>query len=576
MLLSVATAAVGVVAAATFRAELEPNAVYVGQVATLNLICEGERPDVLPPPPTVPNLTIRFAGRQDSFTVVNGRASSASIYRHTVVASQPGRYVIPAITVKIDNQVLQSQPVELTVAAGNPQEQAGPSVPRAFLRITVPRTNLYVGEALPVELGVYAINPQQYELGTLPAEGFTLGKQERLNTARVEVNGLMYTKAGVRTVVSPTRTGTLTLGPLSGRVQVSVPVARRRGGALDDFFNDPFFNRSMELAVADVVAERVTVQVEPLPADGVPGTFLGAVGRYTLEVTAGPTNVAVGDPIRLRVQISGRGQLEGLTLPGFDGWTDFRVYPAVSRVETTDALGVEGAKVIEHDVVPQNAGVTALPAIAFSYFDPLGRAYVTLTNPPVPILVRPVGSRAPTLTSSGASPPPREIVHLKPRPGTLAQLRPPVVQRPWFWLLSFTPLAVFAGAAVWRRRQDSLARNPRERRRREVARKVRSGLETLGQAAARGDSREVFALVFRLLQEQLGERLDLPAASITEAVLEERLVPAGAAAGLVAELRALFQACNQARYAPAGSVQDLQDTVRRLERVIDALRRAGS
>jgi len=36
-----------------------------------------------------------------------------------------------------------------------------------------------------------------------------------------------------------------------------------------------------------------------------------------------------------------------------------------------------------------------------------------------------------------------------------------------------------------------------------------------------------FATLFRLLQEQLGERLELPASSITEAVIEEHLRPRG-------------------------------------------------
>ena len=43
----------------------------------------------------------------------------------------------------------------------------------------------------------------------------------------------------------------------------------------------------------------------------------------------------------------------------------------------------------------------------------------------------------------------------------------------------------------------------------------------------RTSSDEFFAVLFRLLQEQLGERLDLPASAITEAVIEERLSPLG-------------------------------------------------
>jgi hypothetical protein len=78
--------------------------------------------------------------------------------------------------------------------------------------------------------------------------------------------------------------------------------------------------------------------------------------------------------------------------------------------------------------------------------------------------------------------------------------------------------------------------------------------------------------LFRLLQEQLGERLDLPASAITEAVIEERLRPARVDEKLVGDLDGLFQACNQARYAPVRSSLELTALIPRLE---SALREVG-
>jgi tetratricopeptide (TPR) repeat protein len=63
--------------------------------------------------------------------------------------------------------------------------------------------------------------------------------------------------------------------------------------------------------------------------------------------------------------------------------------------------------------------------------------------------------------------------------------------------------------------------------------------------------------MFRLLQEQLGERLDLPASAITEAVLSERLPRRGATPDLIQRLQNLFQICNQARYAPTPTIAGL-------------------
>jgi len=74
--------------------------------------------------------------------------------------------------------------------------------------------------------------------------------------------------------------------------------------------------------------------------------------------------------------------------------------------------------------------------------------------------------------------------------------------------------------------------------------------ERFAPPRAENNSDEFFATLFRLLQEQLGERLDCPSSSITEAVIDERLVPLGTPEPSWAGLRELFQLCNQARYAP--------------------------
>ena len=47
------------------------------------------------------------------------------------------------------------------------------------------------------------------------------------------------------------------------------------------------------------------------------------------------TNVAVGDPITVHVQLSGRGGLDTLTLPEQPAWRDFRCY-ATSGGEVVD------------------------------------------------------------------------------------------------------------------------------------------------------------------------------------------------------------------------------------------------
>jgi hypothetical protein len=127
-------------------------------------------------------------------------------------------------------------------------------------------------------------------------------------------------------------------------------------------------------------------------------------------------------------------------------------------------------------------------------------------------------------------------------------------------------------AVAWRKRSEALANNPRLRRQRKVAQVIREGLAELQQQAAAKDSDAFFATLFRLLQEQLGERLDLPASAITEAVIDERLRPLGIGETILSPLHELFQICNLARYAPIKSSQELAAIIPKLETVLGQLR----
>jgi hypothetical protein len=293
-----------------------------------------------------------------------------------------------------------------------------------------------------------------------------------------------------------------------------------------------------------------------------------------MNFSAGPTNVAAGDPITIKVQLTGHGQLDALKLPEPASWREFKVYPPTAKVEPRDQLGIEGMKAFEQVVVPQNSDIKQLPPFTFSFFDPEKKAYQTLSQPAVALLVRPGGAAAaPTIVaaSRNEAAPSQDIVHIKQRLGTVAQIAPPLVERPWFIMLQLVPVLAWVSALIWRRRADTLTNNPRMRRKRAVAQTVRQGLDQLRQFAAAKKSDEFFATLFRLLQEQLGERLDLPASAITEAVIEDHLRPRRAGQEVMNGVQELFRLCDFARFAPVKSSQELEAIIPRFEQVLGQL-----
>jgi len=79
--------------------------------------------------------------------------------------------------------------------------------------------------------------------------------------------------------------------------------------------------------------------------------------------------------------------------------------------------------------------------------------------------------------------------------------------------------------------------------------------------------------LFRLLQEQLGERLDLPASAITEEVIDERVRALGASEETCRSLHALFQVCNAARYAPVRETSELSKLAQQFSDAVGDLRK---
>jgi hypothetical protein len=570
----VAWCSVALAGAATFTASLDRDAVTLGESVVLSLVFEGGEPAEPILPPSVPNLQITSSGSSRQMQMINGRTSTSITYNYLIAARQPGEYAIPSLTAVVGAERLTTPPLTLKVAKpGAPSQEAISSGSQpAFAKLVLPKQSVYVGETIIAQIQFHVSarlqGGSQLQPTGFPAEGFSVGNMVEIEGQRhrTQIGSTVYNIIPVSVPLKALRAGTLTVGPVTFNLHISLRDPR-------DMFGIFGQTRSQTLPIA---TEPVTLESLPLPKDNVPPSFNGAIGNFNLSASAGPTNVAAGDPITVRVQINGRGNLETITLPDHGAWRDFKTYPPTSKVETTDQFGLTGVKVFEQVVTPQTADIKALPALVFSFFDPDQKAYRTVTQPPIPITVRP-GGALPTPTvlarrSGQDNPPPtQDIVPNKQRPGMLGQLAPPLVERGWFLALQGVPVLVLVTGWVWRRRRETLAQNPRLRRQRQVAQLMREGLADLRRLAAENRSEEFFATLFRLLQEQLGERLDLPASAITEAVIEERLRPRGVPEAVLAPLQDLFQTCNQARYAPVKSSQELAAIVPRVEQGVQSL-----
>lgn len=140
----------------------------------------------------------------------------------------------------------------------------------------------------------------------------------------------------------------------------------------------------------------VTVKVLPFPEKGKPPFFNGAIGDFSFMATlASSPNMRVGDEINLNVDISGKGDIKGVSLPDISQQPGFYGF---FRMSDLPPVGIVDADT-KHFVISMRptAQVEEIPSITFSFFNSATGEYKTLKSKPIPINVKPaeeVSSRA--------------------------------------------------------------------------------------------------------------------------------------------------------------------------------------
>ena len=487
-------------------ATLSQTTVSPGDSITLAVDVTGAKPVNPVPNIDVAGLDIVFTGPRQVMQLINGRFDRTVTLVYTITGRNPGNFVIPALNVPTDAGVLKTEPVALKVEPPTPGSQ-GNDDPVAFAKIEVPKATVYLGEAVPVEVRLYVdqrIRLRLEEMPVLEGEGFTKVRFPRPREDAMRKDGRDYVVITFRTAISPGKAGKVTLGPMDVPFLASIPRAKRARprSQFDPFdngiFDDPF-GMFGQMERRKVTADPVELDVKPLPSAGRPADFSGAVGKFQMAVESSPKRVKVGDPVTLKMRISGTGNFDRVNAPTLTELAGWHPYEASSDFKPADELSSSGTKTFEMAVVPEEKK-TQMPQVQFSYFDSDAEKYVTLKSEPAPLAVEggapaPVAAKATPASEPAATPEPAkavvtDIVGLKYERGARRDSFEPMYRSRIFWIAQGVPLLALLGflGARFLRKDEAYSRVAALRRERsELWRKVRSesGHAEFFQKAAR-------------------------------------------------------------------------------------------
>ena len=380
------------------KASLSRGVTVIGEPVQFQIkITNGKRASD-PPDVALDGLDIRYVGPSTNSVIrldQNGfHSETTTVQVYQVTAAKNGTFTIPAVEVDVDGHKYKTEPVTLTVQQSAVEDAARPQA-QGKLEIILPKKTAYVGEMIPIELRFYMDARVRREVVAMPeisGEGFTKQKMpEPRRPERVTKDGREYDVLVFKTAITPGKAGKISIGPGEVIYNAQVPRARRSGprsmfDLLDeDAFGDPFFAQVQQFKVK---AEPVELTVKPLPAAGKPHDFSGAVGTFQFSAAGSPSQVKVGDPVTMKLRVSGRGNFDRVEAPALKDSSGWRSYPpsGTFKKEDSNEIGMSGTKTFEMAVIPEEKK-TQMPVFTFSFFDPEAEKYVTLASEPAALKV---------------------------------------------------------------------------------------------------------------------------------------------------------------------------------------------
>jgi hypothetical protein len=386
-------------AASLISATIEPHEITVGQSAVLTIVTVGKDLGGLSLP-SVGGLQFRVIAQAERGNDIHGASVMTTTTRIRVTPIVSGDFQIPGMAANAPPLLLHVEPDE---SQHKPARAAGTAAAPAldgihlaadgssFVRLVLPKREVYVGESVPVDIEV-GLRPGMVTslngLPTLTSGEFTLNNLSRQpERGERAIGGSAFSIFTWHSVIAPIKPGIFTLAvqsPITIRMRV-----RSAGDAkLDALLGDPFLQNYYGKSVTKemkIASPPATLSVLGLPIAGRPGDFSGAVGNFKAASEIVPAIGTAGEPLTLRLRIGGSGNFDRVDSAMFTQLEHWKTYPAKSSFKPSDAVGYVGEKTFEQPLIASRTGSEILPPLRFSYFDPVARNYATLATAPLTV-----------------------------------------------------------------------------------------------------------------------------------------------------------------------------------------------
>lgn len=352
--------------------------------------------------------------------IYNGQAGSRSRnYIYTIVAMEPGRYIVPGTRANIFGKWQRSNDVFIEVISAdmaarqlnkdgllsdyylkpgeNPQDKIKQNL---FLKVSVNKRTCYTGEPVMATFKLYSRLQSKSDIVKNPGfYGFTMfdmvSLQDKITTTE-NIGGKIFDVHTIRQVqLYPLQAGTFTIDEMrvKNRVEFSRSAVNKKteqqiaeGMLNGDDAGAP--GENTEIVESEISTEPVTITVKPVAEKNKPANYNGAVGSFSISAALQKNQLLKNEEGVLELTISGKGNFIQLSAPdiqwpaGIEGF-ESTVKDTFDRSQSP----LTGSRVFRYTFTSAQPGQYSLPAINLSYFNPDSGTFKTIATEAVEISV---------------------------------------------------------------------------------------------------------------------------------------------------------------------------------------------
>lgn len=550
----------------SFRAKVSKKTLGINERLQIDFLMNEDGDNFTPP--SFENFKVVGGPSQSiSNSWINGVRTYSKTYTYFLAPKKRGSTSIGQASIEVKGVIYKTSPIEINVTAAvdvpkdpnDPEYLASESID---LVAEISKTDPYLNEAISVVYKLYiAENTGIRTWNEIDKPRYNDFWSQNIDVKELKVQEGLYKGENYRfvvlkkTVLFPQKTGELSLEPLTLDISVEVPSNRR----------DIFGRRATTTVNRTVTAGNRNIKVKPLPKQGRPENFSGAVGEFDFKVESSKKTLTASEAFNLKLEVSGKGNLMLFELPEPILPSSLEIYdPEHSEDIKTSLNGTKGRILDNYTVVTNESGQYPIPPISFSFFNPKTKRYETINSEKIIINA----SENPYISKNNVDNISQDnISKIESKDSKFSSIYTSTKLEPiekddffksvLFWLLFITPLFFIPAIIIYTKIKGKRAMDfegNKIRKNRKLAKKY------LSEAKKNiGNKESFYEALERALHSYLKAKLKIKTVDLSKDRIKSLLDNNSISSSNVTVFVKLLESCDFARYTPLGKSDMIKD-----------------